>query len=230
MEAVSTFPDRLRQAMARAKISQSKLARTVGIKQPSVNFLLKPGAQGSKHVAKIANVLKVNVEWLADGVGDMEISATPSSSGGPPGSVPITITDWPRDLPVYGTAEGGDEAGDFSFNGTTIATVRRPPPLMGVGEAFAIYVDGESMAPKYEQGDIVCIHPHRKVRAGDYVVVEMHGADADQSGASLLKRLVRLSGKTVTVEQFNPPKQIKLNAADIKRLWRVVTETEMIQV
>lgn len=148
----------------------------------------------------------------------------------PPGAIPISLTDWPRNLPVYGTAEGGDGTSDFSFNGQTIDMVRRPPALMGVPDAFAIYVQGDSMSPWAEHGDLVCINPHRPVRVKDYVVVEMFGDNGAEGTACLLKRLVRRSGKKLTVEQFNPPGELQLDARKVRNLWRVLTASEMVEL
>lgn len=54
-------------------ISQSELARAVGIKPQSIQYLLDTNnaASGSKHTASIAKELGVSTDWLANGQGSM---------------------------------------------------------------------------------------------------------------------------------------------------------------
>lgn len=67
-----TFTGRLLWAMKRAgKRNQSELARAVGIKPQSIQYLLRAevGAQGSKHTPALAQQLGVSSRWLASGEG-----------------------------------------------------------------------------------------------------------------------------------------------------------------
>ncbi len=47
--------------------------------------------------------------------------------------------------------------------------------LCGSGEAFALMVLGESMAPEFVEGDIVIIEPEGLARDGSYVLAEVGG-------------------------------------------------------
>lgn len=51
-------------------LSQAELARRVGIKQPSINHLIKKGAQGSKHLHRIARVLETTPAYLTGEIDD----------------------------------------------------------------------------------------------------------------------------------------------------------------
>ena len=50
-------------------MSQSELARAIGIRPQAIQYLLNPAnrAQGSKHLVAIANTLGVSPQWLAGG-------------------------------------------------------------------------------------------------------------------------------------------------------------------
>jgi hypothetical protein len=48
--------------------------------------------------------------------------------------------------------------------------VRRPYDVRDP-HAFAVEITGESMAPRYEQGDIVVCSPEKRWKSGDYCVV-----------------------------------------------------------
>ena len=111
----------------------------------------------------------------------------------------------PRDVPVLGTGVGGDE-GDFRFNGQTIDYAPRPPGIEGKKDVFVVYIVGDSMAPRFEDGDPAYIDPNRRPKARDYVVVELKGEDDGEAGDAFVKRLIRRSGGKVVVEQHNPPR------------------------
>lgn len=69
---MSSYRERLEWAMKRADgISQSELARRVGIKPQSIQHLLDPkkNALGSSHTPNIAKALGVSSNWLASGEG-----------------------------------------------------------------------------------------------------------------------------------------------------------------
>lgn len=117
------------------------------------------------------------------------------------------ITTWPRDLPVYGTAIGGsEEHGAFEFNtGDKIDHIRRPPVLSGVAEAFAIYLVGPSMEPRFRDGAPILVHPKRPPRPGDDVLVELHPTQDGGPHPALVKRLVSRTDTRLRLQQFNPP-------------------------
>lgn len=73
----TTLSERLIQAMSARNLSQGALAKAAGIAQPTIWRLVKGQAKGSTKLVDIANALSVNVEWLANGSGDMD-----SSQGG----------------------------------------------------------------------------------------------------------------------------------------------------
>lgn len=67
-----SYTGRLLWAMNRAgKTNQSELARAVGIKPQSIQYLCDPnsGARGSSHTPSLARELGVGAEWLATGLG-----------------------------------------------------------------------------------------------------------------------------------------------------------------
>lgn len=68
----TTLSERLIQAMSARNISQGALAKAAGIAQPTIWRLVKGQAKGSTKLVDIANALSVNVEWLANGSGDMD--------------------------------------------------------------------------------------------------------------------------------------------------------------
>jgi len=133
---------------------------------------------------------------------------------------PIDIPAVPlRDLPVMGAVKGGAEG--FYFNeGEAKEYVVRPPSLGGVSNAFALYVDGESMEPRYYAGEMLYVNPNRPITRGCFVAVEL----AD--GQCLIKQFVRRSDDHLVLAQFNPAKEIRLLAAKVKRIHRITGSGE----
>lgn len=127
-----------------------------------------------------------------------------------------------RDLiPVLGATEGGDN-GAFHYNGETVDRVARPPFLAGATHGYALYVVGESLAPRYHPGEIVYVHPGKPVTVGSYVVIQVKAPDGGETPLAFLKRLVRRTAKTVFLEQYNPKRTIEIPTADVVSIHRVV--------
>jgi SOS-response transcriptional repressor LexA len=125
-----------------------------------------------------------------------------------------------KDLPVLGVAVGG-ETGFFELNGNVVDYVERPSTLFGAENAYAIYLIGTSMEPKYEEGQTLYVHPDRPARARDYVVVEF------LDGRAMVKRLIKRSTDSITIEQFNPAKRIDIEADQVKAVHKVVAADEL---
>lgn len=66
------FGIRLRYALNVRGMSQSELARRLGLKQQAVQYLCSDQAQRSRYTYEIARELAVSAEWLATGAGHMD--------------------------------------------------------------------------------------------------------------------------------------------------------------
>jgi phage repressor protein C with HTH and peptisase S24 domain/DNA-binding XRE family transcriptional regulator len=139
------------------------------------------------------------------------------------------LRQMPRDIEVLGTAVGGS-AGDFRFNGETVEWVRRPPGVANVKGIYAVRVVNESMVPRFEEGELVYVNPHRRPRLGEYVVIELqpNHADRDSPGDAFIKKLKRITPSKVVLEQFNPPKEIEFRGDTVKVMHRVIPWSELL--
>lgn len=147
-----------------------------------------------------------------------------------PGSPKQPAPGWPRfgdappasparDLPVMGAVKGGSEG--FYFNeGEPKEFVARPSGLDGVANAFALYVDGDSMEPRYIAGEILYVNPNRPITKGCFVAVEL------RDGQGMIKQFVKRSDDTVVLRQFNPSKDIRLATREVKRMYRITGASE----
>ncbi len=133
------------------------------------------------------------------------------------GEVPATSLS--RDLPVMGAVKGGSEG--FYFNdGEPKEFVSRPSGLDGVANAFALYVDGDSMEPRYFAGEVLYVNPNRPISRNCFVAVEL------RDGQGLIKQFVKRSDDTVMLRQFNPAKDLRLATRDVKRMYRITGASE----
>jgi phage repressor protein C with HTH and peptisase S24 domain len=182
-----------------------------------------------------ARAFGVDPGWLMTGIGkELEKSAGKNSTGkktGPrethaaPANAIYSAERWPRDLRVLGMAECGPDGWSL-WNGEVIEMTSRPPNLAGAALAYAVYVVGDSMEPRYHSGELVYVHPGRPVDVGAYVLVQVKPKEDGDAPRAVVKRLVRRSATKVTLEQFNPKKTIELKAGDILSMHRVVGSGE----
>lgn len=162
---------------------------------------------------RLARVLECNVDWLMTGEGDATPTPTLEDSktqDTPNAIIPNPNVDYvagPRDLPIRGSARGGADA-FFLDNGDIQGMVHRPEALVGVKNAFACYMTGDSMEPRYEAGDLLYVNPIKPIRPRDYVLIELDDHQA------YVKRLVRQTKDKIIVEQFNPKKEIEYDAKE----------------
>ncbi len=124
-----------------------------------------------------------------------------------------------RDLPVMGAVKGGSEG--FYFNeGEAKEFVERPSNLKGVFNGFGLYVDGESMEPRYFAGELLYVNPNRPLTRNCFVAVEL------SDGQGLIKQFLRRSDDEVVLRQFNPPRDIHLKAGEVKQIYRITGSAE----
>lgn len=147
-------------------------------------------------------------------------------------------------LPIYGTAlgadldfVGGDGATVFVEHTNVDMTdaidfVRRPPSLENRKDAYALIVAGNSMWPRFDDGDAVVVDSRRPLTPGDDVIVQLQdnsGQDGEARVVSaLIKRLVRRSASYVELQQFNPPATFRLPTESIKAMHKIVTMSQIL--
>lgn len=129
-------------------------------------------------------------------------------------------------LPILGHGIGGKD-GRFSMNGTAVDTVICPPGLENVPGAYAIYVVGESMEPRYYAGEVVFVHPNKPFRRGSFVVVQVLNED-DKEGPPLgyIKQFITRTPSKLVLKQFNPDREVEFDSKKIVSIHRIVFSGE----
>lgn len=171
--------------------------------------LSEPSASNLLVIAKAGNV---TLNWLLDQA-DVQTSALLDDDGM---------------LPVLGTA-AGSAIGSIAISGEAIDWVRRPVGLRGAKDAYGLYVTGISMEPRFKTGELVFIHPHRPIRAGDDVIFQTHDKHTDVI-ISFIKEYVRETEDRYIAQQYNPKSTVEFFKNNVEKLHRVMRLNELVGV
>jgi hypothetical protein len=205
---------RIESAMIRAGKKPVDIARRLKITESAVSqWFHKDTGPKSVRLSELASFLGTTVDYL--------ITEHEPSLGAPPPSVgpPMALSAGRPDLAVYASAAGGPE-GAWVLSGDAIAWIHRDQRLVGVRDAFACYVVGESMFPAYEHGNLLLVNPAVPPNAGDDCLLIQEAQDGARY--ALIKRLVRFNSTSWTVKQWNPDKTFSLPRKEWQRALLVI--------
>lgn len=218
---MNTLGDRIRVARIAKGLTQGDIAKHFGIKRPSVTqWELNSSSPARDKIRELARLLCVNSEWLLSGDGEGPTADTPSREA-------VKIIDsnaqfvsnvnfTNRLIPIFGKAVGGPD-GEFLFNGEVMAHVNCPPILAEVENPYAVYVAGDSMEPRYFEGEVVYVDPERNAVRGDFVIAQIY-IDKNSPPHAFVKRLVKYTTEELVLEQLNPAKKLTFTGEQLNEL------------
>lgn len=199
-------------------LSRTAVARAAGLDPSMIRKLEQRGPHASLRAdtaRRLAAALGVSATTFLDHAQD---DAAPARSAAPDSGL--------GDVPVLGTAKGSAGEGAFSLVDEAIEYVTRPAGLSRARDVYALYVQGESMSPRFEPGDLVFVHPKRPPRFGDYIILQVQMYDT-AGIQTYIKRLIRQSDSKIEVEQLNPHLRVEWKPRVILRLHKVLTPNEL---
>jgi phage repressor protein C with HTH and peptisase S24 domain len=167
-----------------------------------------------ENLLAIADTFGISVEWLATGSGPQESSKGPSASETPNAFVRDKVTKKGALIPLYGHAVGGVD-GEFVLNGNKLDEILAPPDLSPVNGAYAVTCAGESMEPRFFDGETVFVAPGHRVRRGDFVVAQIKNPHEGSAPLAYIKRFVRRNDAELILEQYNPVKELRFAGEDV---------------
>jgi phage repressor protein C with HTH and peptisase S24 domain len=199
------------ETLERAGVSQADLARHLGLAPSAISRVLKGERQmkllEAVQIAAFLGVSQDEVLRHAGAIGTAAAPAGPARRGRPPRAMvaPVTAATGTRaePIPIRSAARGGGEQEMFLADGP-IGYTARPANLGGVRGAYAIYMLGDSMEPRYAQGWLLHVNPFKPPTRGRDVVVYKTGQ------AVLIKQFVRWDGDTLVLHQLNPPEDLRV--------------------
>jgi transcriptional regulator with XRE-family HTH domain len=208
------------QALDRAGSSQADLARHLRLAPSAISRMLK-GERQMKilEAVQVAAFLGVSQEEVLRHAGD-ETPAPPRTEPprrGRPPRVGIVPAGPPRaePIPIRSAARGGGDQEMFLEDGP-IGYTARPNNLIGVRGAYAIYMFGDGMEPRYEQGWLLHVNPFKPPTRGRDVVV--YKSDK----AVLIKQFLRWDNDALVLRQLNPEGELRIPRAEVSECHLVV--------
>jgi phage repressor protein C with HTH and peptisase S24 domain len=242
---MSNLTDRLKEQSAKTGVTQADIARELNITQQAVNNLFNGRAASSSYWREIASMLQIEEDEMRALMTDAgrdpakntklspliqkhlneSIARTIDAQESPIPNAKILeqlqMSKPGKMIPVLGEVVGGDD-GEYIFNGQVQDYVACPPSLVNVPNAYSVYVDGESMSPRYRPGETVYVHPGRPPRRGDDVVVQVKPREEDLPPHGFIKEFVGWQGNKLVLHQHNPQQRIEFDKDAIVSIHPIV--------
>lgn len=194
------FKDRLTQRLKETGLTQSELAKRIGVSKTTITFW-KTGVNklSGENLMALAKALRCSARWLATGEGSpvpeslsldkpwLDMDDASNVEQGPPIVSPY------RAIPIVGTAQMGADGYWYALeeaDGTVDAYSRD-------ASAYALRLKGDSMEPAIHSGWVAVIEPDRDYFPGEYVMVRT------TEGESMLKRLLYSNEAEVSLLSVN---------------------------
>ena len=226
-----TMHDRLRKRLKAVGMNPNEASAAAGLSRGYLRTVFNRESEGGgasgRALRQLAPVLRTTVDYLLDGSGPEEADSEARASE----AVPAVIPSPPpagsrRQLPVYGLAAGA-VAGQLTMTNDAIDYVPSPAALDKVKDAYALFVTGSSMEPRYFAGDVIFVHPHKPVRQGDHVVIQeaLHGGTVVS-----VKRFERFTDGHIVTTQYNPLAEVRFRRETVDAMHRVLTPNEIAGV
>lgn len=168
------FSFRLMQAMRMLSVSQSQLARNIGVKPQTIQYLCTSNSTRSKFASDIADALGINMEWLLTGRGPMMIEAPALDT-----IMKVPLISWSS---IYGWLDGKKD--DLS-NSDYITTRYSFDP-----NSFSLKMNDSSMTPRFDIGTILVIEPSENFHENDFVLVA-----SKFSSTPILRQIIKKGDK-----------------------------------
>ena len=132
----------------------------------------------------------------------------------------------PRTLPVLGCGLSRSDGG-FELTGAVVDMVDRPGALIGARTGYGLFVQSDTMEPRFEPGWLLYIHPGRPVRRGDNVVIKVRGRDEHHPALAYIAVLENRGPSHVEVRQFQPAQTLRWPNEDVVSIHRVIGVGEL---
>lgn len=212
-------------------LSEEAASKKAGLDRSYVRQLLRRNGRGNaSSTAKLAAVLETSSDWLLTGNEQPHSQTTEPQHNVVTANIPMPEhQSMPLDVPVLGVVAGNHVHGAFQLEASVIDYVRRAPGLFGSKNVYALYVEGDSMAPMHKAGDLLFVHPGRPARIGDSVVVQFKKGE-NQYSEAMLGILYKRNPKVVELQKMNPPAIVDIDAKTVEFIHRVLTMGDLFGV
>lgn len=209
---MSTLAERVKLARDRLNLSQQDVADATGMSQPSYYKIEKGHTKRTTYINELAKVLEVNIDWLANGSGEMLSVAGNEAVADPEKELArileagtVSVDDSDDDMvliPIYDIYFCcGDGNGSCEFE--NIKGYRKLPPdffrdrNIRPEDFKLICAINDSNHPYIKDGDEVgIVITDREIKDGEYYAILL-------DGDRMIKQIFREAGGAYRLSSFN---------------------------
>lgn len=178
------------------------IAEFLGMTTHDLNEIINQDAKDAGAFSKIINM-------------DIEPNAHPT---------PITQKKKPswqsNMIPINGIAAAGDPDRLVMMD-EIVDWAPTPSQLFGVEDGYGVYVHGTSMEPRYFQGELLYLHPHKPITKRDFCVIQI-GKESTVPEGAYIKKFISFDNGILKVGQYNPPLVLEFPENEIVSIHLVV--------
>ncbi len=247
---MTAIGQRVTERLRELNMSEYAVAKKLKMHYSNIQGLTSGRVKKPRYLGELAEALGVTEKWLRTGEGTklqapQQTQLPFDHQSGiiyPEGSREATVSSPPqapidytglhglseqRNLPIYHVEILNSHNQNFYIDIEKINDyILRPPHLTHNNNAFAIYMKGSVMEPKFESGDLLIIDPYRPPQPYDYVVVEYENHDGQIH--NFVRRYIRTIADEVILQQFTPLEEQRLRKDQIKSLMRIFSQNELL--
>jgi phage repressor protein C with HTH and peptisase S24 domain len=203
--------NKIKSLCARHEMSVSELARRIEMKPHALRRYTRVREDGNQEAQpsvplaqRIADVFNVSIdEVLGVNLGASERQ----------------ITAEVRKMPLYGAVAGSSVGFDITDVTEPIDQIDTPSWLSSVPDAYAVFVSGTSMQPRFNPREVIYVHPYRPYRENDYVVVQL---TANGKTHAICKQFIEINETHVVLRQHNPEREIRYTKDEVSAIHLIV--------
>lgn len=170
---------KLRTALGMTQLQVAELALT---SQTALQKIEAGITKNPRNLERLAEVLQTSPEYLRFGVGDMDNATVVASAG--------------NYLPLISMVQAGVWTEIQELPPLDVELY--PCPIKCSQHSFIVKVEGESMLPRFEEGDLIYVDPEAQVENGSYVVARL-----DDENQATFKQLI-IDGNKKYLKALNP--------------------------
>ena len=164
--------ERLKHARKTLRLTQTQVAEKVGLTQATYSQLERGIVKSTSKIVELANVLKVNPNWLATGEGEMSLTDGSNISLGYDNA--HLVPKRQKKAPVLNWVQ----AGSFTDIGSNSYDDYLPYfGDYGDDRVYWLCISGDSMLPDFKEGEHILINADRQPVAGNFVVALQSGEE-----------------------------------------------------
>lgn len=240
---------RIKQVRTLAGLSQEKFAEVVSartgakVTRGAVGNWELGGGISRANLTAISDEFNVDLNWLERGTGieptvsnfrqKVPKTGTISSSN----TVTDKLTSTSETLahnariagpalvaarvPIRGRGMGGRQGALLFDDSEFLEETGAHPKVVGVTDAFAVYVIGDSMLERFKHGELVYVHPYAPYVAGDDVLIQVQAGEG-QPVYGYVKRFLSETPKVLKVQQLNPKRVLTFPRQTVLKIQKIV--------